>query len=168
MTEKISLRLDDTDLSILALLQENCKMGIAEISKRVGKGISTVHARIKTMEKMGVIRGYTALVDPTAIGRPTLAYILVTVRYRVPGRKRVLSQRKFCQEIAKHPLVQGVHVLSGQYDVLLKVRSRDVDEMNRFIVDFLRPMPAVDRTLTMFTMDSYHDSSELRGIAPSD
>jgi DNA-binding Lrp family transcriptional regulator len=88
--------------------------------------------------------------------------VLITVRYRVPGQRKVLSQREFCKEIAEHPFVQAVHVLSGEFDVLLKVRTRDVNQMNRFIVDFLRQMPAVDRTLTMFVMDTYLDSNQIR------
>lgn len=164
MTENFSKKLDSFDIKILRLLQRDCKMGIAKISKKVGKGISAVHTRIKAMEKMGVIVRYSAILNPALMERPTLAFILVTVRYRVPGKEEVLSQREFCRTIAKHPKVMGVHVLSGQFDVLLKVRTKDVDEMNKFIVDFLRPIPAVDRTLTMFTMDTYLDSLELRNL----
>jgi DNA-binding Lrp family transcriptional regulator len=165
MTERNSATLDDTDIAILQLLQTNCKMSIQEISQEVGKGISAVHARIKALENAGVIKQYTALLDPTKLSRPTLAIVLIRVRYRAPGERGVLSQREFCKEIAQHPLVQDVHVLSGEYDVLLKIRAKDIEEINHFIVDFLREMPAVDRTLTMFAMDSYLESMELRELS---
>ncbi len=158
-------RLNKTDLEILAILQKDSKRSIAKIAEDVGKGISTVHDRIKALQNANVIRGYTAILSPEHLGRETLAFILVTIRYRVPGRKSVLSQREFCQEIAGHPLVQGVHVLSGEYDVLLKVRAKSIGEMNHFIVDFLREIPAVDKTLTMFAMDSYLDTLELRNLS---
>ena len=48
--------------------------------------------------------------------------------------------------------------------MLLKVRAKNIDAMNRFIVDYLRELPEVDKTLTMFAMDSYLDTLELRGI----
>jgi len=162
MTEKNSIKLDETDIDILELLQENGRMKIADIATKVDKGISTVHNRIKALESSKVIKGYAAIVDSAAVQRPTLAMVLITVRYRVPGQRQVISQREFCKEIAEHPFVQAVHVLSGDFDVLLKVRTHDVDQMNRFIVDFLRPMPAVDRTLTMFVMDTYLDSNRIR------
>ena len=162
MTEKISVNLDETDIAIIELLQENARMKIADIASSVGKGISTVHNRIKALEESKVIKKYTALVDGAAVQRPTVAMVLITVRYRVPGQRKVISQREFCREIAEHPFVQSVHVLSGEFDVLLKVRTHDVDQMNRFIVDFLRQMPAVDRTLTMFVMDTYLDSNTIR------
>jgi len=155
---------DSTDLELLRLLQIDSKMKIAELAKEVGKGIATVHARMKSLKERGIIRRYAAVIEPSKVGRETLAFILVTVRYRVPGRKGVLSQREFCKEIAVHPLVQGVHVVSGDYDVLLKIRTRNIDEMNQFIVDFLRQLPQVDKTHTLFAMDTYLDSLELRDL----
>ncbi|MFW9975070.1 MAG: Lrp/AsnC family transcriptional regulator [Candidatus Thorarchaeota archaeon] len=153
------------DEELLHLLQQDSKQSIAQLSKTLGIGISSVHARMKALKDSGVIQKYTAIVDPGEVNRGTLAFILVTVRYRVPGRKGVLSQREFCEQIAGHPLVQGVHVLSGEYDVLLKVRAENISEMNNFIVDFLRELPEVDKTLTMFAMDSYLDTLELRDLS---
>jgi DNA-binding Lrp family transcriptional regulator len=163
MAERIS-DLDKIDIQILQLLQEDGKMSREEIAKEVGKGISTVHARIKALESSGVIKKYTAILDSAKLSRQTLAFVLIRIRYYAPGQEGMLSQRDFCKEIAQHPLVQDVHVLSGEYDVLLKVRAKDIDEINHFIVDFLRHKPAVDRTLTMFAMDSYLESTELRGL----
>ncbi|TFG31418.1 Lrp/AsnC family transcriptional regulator [Candidatus Thorarchaeota archaeon] len=165
MTEIYSEAIPDkTDMELLRLLQIDSKMKISELAKEVGKGIATVHARMKSLRERGIIKRYTAVLDPTRVGRETLAFILVTVRYRVPGKKGVLSQREFCKEIAVHPLVQGVYVVSGDYDVLLKIRARNIDEMNRFIVDFLRQLPQVDKTHTLFAMDTYLDSLELRDL----
>ncbi|MFW9834633.1 MAG: Lrp/AsnC family transcriptional regulator [Candidatus Thorarchaeota archaeon] len=164
MSKTSKSAIDDTNLKILELLQEDCKLGVQKISERVGKGISTVHARIKALEEDGVIKQYSAILDPVLLNRPTLALIFVTIRYRVPGEPDLLSQKEFCQEIAKHPFVQEVFVLSGQYDVFLKVRTKDVEEMNRFIVDFLRELPAVDRTLTMFVMGNFLETQELRRL----
>jgi DNA-binding Lrp family transcriptional regulator len=156
--------LDETNKKLLHLLQKDSKQSIAKLSEALGIGISSVHARMKTLKESGVIKQYSAVIDPSRVKRGTLAFILVTVRYRVPGRKEVLSQREFCEEIAGHPLVQSVHVLSGEYDVLLKVRAENIGEMNKFIVDFLRELPEVDKTLTMFAMDSYLDTLELRDL----
>jgi DNA-binding Lrp family transcriptional regulator len=156
--------MDKIDLEILTILQKDSKRSIAKIAQDVGRGISTVHDRIHALQKANVIKGYTVILSPEQLSRETLAFILVTIRYRVPGRKTVLSQREFCQEIAGHPLVQAVHVLSGEYDVLLKVRTKNIEEMNHFIVDFLRELPAVDKTLTMFAMDTYLDSLSLRNL----
>ncbi|MFW9913598.1 MAG: Lrp/AsnC family transcriptional regulator, partial [Candidatus Thorarchaeota archaeon] len=160
--------IDETDLKILELLQEDCKLGVQKISQAVGKGISTVHARIKALEQRSIIKQYSAILDPLLLDRSTLALIFVTIRYRVPNQPDLLSQREFCEEISKHPYVQEVFVLSGQFDVFMKVRTRDVEEMNRFIVDFLRELPAVERTLTMFVMDNFLETQELRRLTDKD
>jgi len=167
MAVKISKekKLDEIDRKLLQLLQEDSKQSIAKLSKSLGIGISSVHARMKALKTSDIITRYSAVVDPVKVNRGTLAFILVTVRYRVPGRKGVLSQREFCEAIAGHPLVQGVHVLSGEYDVLLKIRAENIGEMNNFIVDFLRELPEVDKTLTMFAMDTYLDTLELRDLS---
>ncbi|KXH70942.1 MAG: hypothetical protein AM326_12160 [Candidatus Thorarchaeota archaeon SMTZ-45] len=169
MAEKISKKkkLDDKDEKLLYLLQKDSKQSISNLSKSLGIGISSVHARMKALKETGVIKQYTAIINPDSVNRETLAFILVTVRYRAPGKKGVLSQREFCEQIAVHPLVQGVYVLSGEYDVLLKVRAENIGEMNKFIVDFLRELPEVDRTLTMFAMDTYLDTLELRDLSNS-
>ncbi|TFF83745.1 Lrp/AsnC family transcriptional regulator [Candidatus Thorarchaeota archaeon] len=164
MTEKSSVSIDATDIQIMKELQKDGRATNAKISKRVGKGISTVHARVKALREHGYIEKFTTVLDPKRLDRGTLAFILVTVTYRVPGGSKVISQRDFCKDIAGHRLVQAVHVLSGEYDVLLKVRAKDIEEMNRFIVDFLRKKPAVDKTLTMFAMDTYLDTLSLRGL----
>ncbi|MHA1851724.1 MAG: Lrp/AsnC family transcriptional regulator, partial [Candidatus Thorarchaeota archaeon] len=91
MTEMYSEKIDATDLELLRLLQINSKMKISDLAKGVGKGIATVHARMKQLQKKGVIDRYAAILDPKKVGRETLAFILVTVRYRVPGRKGVVS-----------------------------------------------------------------------------
>ena len=156
--------LDETNKRLLHNLQKDGKQSISKLSDALGIGISAVHARMKSLKETGVVINYAAVVDPDRVGRGTLAFILVTVRYRVPGQKGVLSQREFCEQIAIHPLVQGVHVLSGEYDVLLKVRAESIGEMNKFIVDFLRELPEVDKTLTMFAMDTYLDTLELRDL----
>ena len=166
MAEKSSAskRYDATDIDIMKILQKNSRAKHATIAKKVGKGISTIHARMKRLVDEGLVEKYSAVLNPKELGRGTLAFILVTVTYRVPGGEKVISQREFCKDIAGHRLVQSVHVLSGEYDVLLKVRAKDIEEMNRFIVDFLRKKPAVDKTLTMFAMDTYLDTLELRGL----
>ncbi len=164
MNENISVEMDEVDRVLLSILQRDCKTTISDMSRTVDKGISTVHSRLKRLEDDGVIKKYTAVLDAKKMGRPTLGFILVRVRYRIPGKAEMVSQREFCREIALHPFVQEVQVISGEWDVLLKVRAPSVEEMNSFIVDFLREIPSVERTITMFAMDSYLETTEIRSI----
>jgi DNA-binding Lrp family transcriptional regulator len=164
VSKGLQLLVDETDLKILGLLQDDCKMGVQRIAKQVGKGISTVHARIKAMEQKKIIKKYSAILDPNLLDRPTLAFIFLSLRTRMPGRDGMLSQKEFCKEIAEHPYVQGVYLLSGEYDVILKVRTEGVDEMRGFIVDHLRELPSIERTLTTFVLENYLETLELRNL----
>lgn len=156
--------LDEIDLKILQLLQEDSKMGIQAIADRVEKGISTVHTRVKKLERMNIIKKYTAVLDPVALGWTTQALIFVTLRYRSPGKGVVISMEDFCKEIAEHPYVQSVYIVSGQHDVVLVVRAKDVNKLNDFIMVVLRESPAVERTLTMFVMSSFKESLEITDL----
>ena len=71
--------LDVTDLAILDALQHNCKQPLAEIGKQVGLSAPSVVERIKKLEDGGVIRGYTALLDPRALGKDVTAFIGVSI-----------------------------------------------------------------------------------------
>ena len=84
------IKLDATDLELLRLLQIDSKMKISELAKSVGKGIATVHSRMQSLKKRGAIKHYSAILNPEKVGRETLAFILVTVRYRVVGEVAVV------------------------------------------------------------------------------
>jgi Lrp/AsnC family leucine-responsive transcriptional regulator len=159
-----STLIDETDLKILMLLQEDAKMGVKKIAEQVGKGISTIHARIKSMEQKKIITKYTAVLDPQLLNRSIQAFIFIGLRTKTTGGKGVLSQKKFCMEIAQHPYVQGVYLLSGEFDVILKVRAKSVDEMKAFIVDHLREMPTIERTQTTFVLENYLETLELKDL----
>ena len=164
MAKDSSLQIDETDLKILKLLQEDAKMGVKKIAEQVGKGISTIHARIKSMEQKKIITKYSAILDPILLNRPILAFISISLSTKGAGKKGVLSQKKFCKEIAQHPYIQGVYLLSGEFDVILKVRTKSVDQMKSFIVDYLREMPTIERTQTTFVLENYHDTIDLKDL----
>ena len=164
MAKDSSLQIDETDLKILKLLQEDAKMGVKKIAEQVGKGISTIHARIKSMEQKKIITKYSAILDPILLNRPIMAFISISLSTKGAGKKGVLSQREFCKEIAQHPYIQGVYLLSGEFDVILKVRTKSVDQMKSFIVDYLREMPTIERTQTTFVLENYHDTIDLKDL----
>jgi len=139
-------------------------MGVKKIAEQVGKGISTIHARIKAMEQKKIILKYSAVLDPVLLNRPIMAFIFISLRTKGSGDKGALSQKEFCKEIAQHPFIQGVYLLSGEFDVILKVRTKSVDEMRKFIVDYLREMPSIERTQTTFVLDNYLETLELKDL----
>jgi len=117
---------------------------------------------VKRLEETGIIKGYKAILDPSKLDRATLAYVLVSFAYRQPDSGKVTSQRETATEIARFPEVQEVHIVTGDSDLLVKVRGKDVDPIGRFIIDRLRAVKGVDRTLTLV---AFHTEKETLDLA---
>ena len=156
-----AMNLDEKDIQILRLLQEDGKRPVREISRRIGSPITTVYARIKRLEEQGVIKAYKAILDAEKLGRGTTAFILASFRYRMPGIEKTLSQRDIAREVAKFPEVQEVHIITGDWDILIKVKERDVNAIGRFVVDKLRTVRGIERTLTCMVFDSAKETPDI-------
>ena len=139
--------LDEKDLQVLEELKENAKRTTSQISKRINIPITTVHNRIKKLEKLGIIKRYTVEVDYKKLDKPMTAYVMVQVIYMLPSGIKVM-QEDVAKEIKGLPEVESVELLTGTTDVLVKVRVKDVDELNEFIIRKLRKIEGVDKVQT--------------------
>ena len=134
--------MDDKDKALLQLLQQNCKKSIKKLSRKLGLPISTVYTRIKNLEKEGVIKGYTTLIDEKKLGFKVKAFILVSYS---PSE---VSQIEVAKRIAKFPQVQGVYIIAGEWDMIVEVIEKDVDSLGEFVINKLRNVEGVHKTLT--------------------
>ena len=153
--------MDERDLEILRLLQEDAKASAREIGRRMGSPVTTVYSRIKRLEDSGVIKAYKPVLDAAKLGRPTTAFILSSFAYRTPGVEEPLDQRRIAREVARLPEVQEVHIIAGDWDILIKVKGRDVAAIGRFVVDKLRNIRGIERTLTCMVFDTAKETLDL-------
>jgi len=151
--------LDPEDIRILTIIQQNCRTTAREISERINLPVTTVFARIKRFEKLGIIRGYYAVLDGTKLNAGTTAFILASFAYK--GEEKVLSQRYVAKQIAALAEVQEVHIISGEWDILIKVKAKDVEYVGRFVVDKLRLIKGIERTLTCFAFETEKESTAI-------
>ena len=156
----MSAKLDEKDLAILTLIQENSKLTANQIAKKINTPITTVFAKIKRMEEIGVIRGYNAVLDSNKLGKGTTAFILASVSY---GSKEGAqqSQRKIAKEIAKFPEVQEAHIITGDWDILIKVREKEVAAIGKFVIDKLRLVEGIEKTLTCMVFDTEKETTNI-------
>jgi DNA-binding Lrp family transcriptional regulator len=150
----MSLKLDEKDLAILSLLQKNCKMTAKEIARKINSPITTVFAKIKRMEQQGIIKEYRAILDYKKLDFGVTAFILASFSYRANKEEAPLSQRAIAEQISKFPEVQEVHIISGDWDILIKVKDKDVDSIGRFVIDKLRTVKGIEKTLTCIAFDT--------------
>jgi DNA-binding Lrp family transcriptional regulator len=153
------IKLDSGDVKVLRIIQENCRLTAREISDRTGLPVTTVFAKIKRIERLGLVRGYHAVLNAKELGAGTTAFVLASFAYK--GENRIVSQRKVATEIASFPEVQEVHIISGEWDILIKVKAKDVDSVGKYVVDKLRLVKGIEKTLTCLAFESEKESAEV-------
>jgi Lrp/AsnC family leucine-responsive transcriptional regulator len=148
--------LDATDLQILDLLERDAHQSNASLAAAVGLTASTVHERVKKLEKRGVITGYVALLDPVAVGRPITAFIRVMV-----GGSLVDSGKEGVAGICRNePEILECHRVAGEDCYVLKARTTSPQGLER-LVDRIRSDPSVQRTVTAIVLSTAKESHAL-------
>ncbi|WP_336661002.1 Lrp/AsnC family transcriptional regulator [Leucobacter sp. USHLN153] len=142
--------LDDVDRKIIAELQANGRITNAELAERVGVAASTCIARVRSLQSRQIITGFTATVDPRAIGLDLEVLVSVTVRSGARQRITELSQ-----ELRRLPEVMQLYFLGGVEDFIVHLAVRDSDHVRDFVVEHLSAHPAVSSTRTSIVF-SHH------------
>jgi DNA-binding Lrp family transcriptional regulator len=144
------MSMDEKDFELLKLLCRDGRMTGPALSEHTGLPLTTVHNRVKRLERDGVVRGYSAVLDEKKMGNAVSAFILVSVHY--PEGKR-FSQEEVARKIKTLGGVQFVAVITGESDILLRVNVKDVDALNRLVTAQIRAIPGVDQTRTMVVLN---------------
>jgi len=119
-------RLSANDARILDILQRDARRPYAELGAEVGMSGPSAHERVKKLEARGVIRGYAAVVDPSAVGLGILAFSWIT---QAPGT----AATDLTDEFAAIAEIEECHHIAGEADYLLKVRARDTRDLERVL-----------------------------------
>ena len=137
---------DKKDLRILEELNEHGNWSFKKISYRTGIPTTTIHNRVKKMEKNGVIRKYTVDIDHSKIGRGMLAHILVRVNF---NKWRDLAN--FLKKELKGNTVQEFSRVTGNYDAIIKIRFSDMKELEKFY-NRIEETQTVHQTITLLSI----------------
>jgi DNA-binding Lrp family transcriptional regulator len=154
-------KLDRKDLKILRSLQRNCKISTKILARELQMPVTTIYSKIKRMEGLGIVKGYKAILDSKKLGKPVTCFVLISFEYRLPETKQILSQREVAEQISKFPEVQDVHILAGEWDMILKVKAESVEDLGRFVLDKLRKMEGIEKTLSLISYDTKKETSDI-------
>jgi len=155
-TDEASGGLDAFDLKILGVLRENARATNVEIAEKVGLSEAPCSRRIRRMESEGVIRGYTARLDPDAIGVGFVAYVTLVLDYITAS-----TAQEFVDRIAEIPEVVSCYIVSGSYDAILHVAARDSAAYSDIVFFKLRRIPGVKDVRSSFVMRTIKESPGL-------
>ena len=141
--------IDKKDESILDELKKNARKTTKNIAKTVKIPRVTVHDRMQKMVNNGIIKSFTVIPDYQKIGFPSKVFIFVSFLHSTD-----VSQRELAKRIAKLPCIYEVHIISGEYDLLLKVRGESLEKIGKLVIDQLRALNGVGRTLTCACLET--------------
>jgi Lrp/AsnC family leucine-responsive transcriptional regulator len=143
--------LDDVDRQLLEMLQADGRTSNAELARRLSMAPSAVFERVKRLEAKGVIKGYGAHVDPRAIERSLLAYVLV----RSDERTGEVSTGA---ALAREPEVLEVHHVAGQDSYLVKVRVKDPESLGRLLRERFGAISTVRSTQSTIALETLKET----------
>ncbi len=150
------VKLDSTDLAILANLQENARIPVVELAKRVNLSPTPCTLRIRRMEQSGIIAGYHARLAPGALGHALMVFVTVSLKSTDEQ-----TLRAFNNAVKPVRQILECHMVGGGFDYLLKIRVRDMSEYREILGGRLGALPMVESTHSYFVMEEVKESSFL-------
>ncbi|ALU42009.1 MULTISPECIES: leucine-responsive transcriptional regulator Lrp [Pseudoalteromonas] len=141
-------QLDRTDRKILVELQKDGRISNVELARRIGLSATPCLERVKKLEREGYIKGYKAVVDPVKLGQGLLVFVEVTVNKNSPD---VFDQ--FNQAVKQHDEIIECHLVSGNFDYLLKTRVTDMSEYRGVLGEILLKLPSISESRTYVVME---------------
>lgn len=136
------VELDEADWKIINALKKDSRLSARELAKRTKISSATINRRVRRLEESGVIEGYTLSLNQEKLGRETLAYLLIRTK---PGA----DYTAMMNDIVKHEEVEDIGAIAGDFDIILKVRTANMKELDKFIFEYLRKFPDVTQTQTL-------------------
>jgi len=148
--------LDKLDRHILRILQREGRISMKDLGDRVGLSVTPCIERVKRMERDGIIIGYYAKVDPVALGAKLLVFVEITLH-----QKSASTFEKFRHEVSRIPEVQECHLVSGDFDYLIKARIHEMAEYRKLLGDILLQLPGAAQSKSYVVMEEIKETLEL-------
>lgn len=145
--------LDRIDQSIIRELQKNSRITGTELASRVGLSKTPCQVRMRRLEEHGYITGYTALVNQTKLGLSHIAFAQVTLNDT--SSSALTAFNKAVQNVSA---VEQCHMIAGNFDYLLKVRTRNMQEYRQVLGEEISALPHVLQTSTFVVMENVKDA----------
>ena len=139
--------MDKLDRKILSVLQADSRASLQEIGAAVGLSPSPCWGRIKKMEEAGVITGYTVRLNPLALGLAETVLVMVTLDSHSDN-----TLEKFGQVLATIPEIVEAHLVSGEYDYLLRIVVKDTRDYERLLREKLYKIKGIRHSRSSFVL----------------
>ena len=148
------IELDRFDRAILRVLATDGRISITDLANRIGLSKSPTQARLRRLEKDGVITGYRALFDPIRLGLDHVSFVEVRLH---DTREAALAE--FNAAVRKIPEIEQVHLIAGNFDYLMKIRTQDMNDYRIVLAEKISTLPHVANTSTYVAMQAIKENT---------
>lgn len=148
--------MDRFDTAILAVLAEDGRISIADLARRIGLSKSPTQTRLRRLETEGVITGYRALIDPIRMGLDHVAFVEVRLT-----DTREVALAAFNAAVRKIGEIEQVHLIAGNFDYLLKIRTRSMTDYRIVLAEKISTLPHVAGTSTYVAMQAIKEDASM-------
>ncbi|MBP7783153.1 MULTISPECIES: winged helix-turn-helix transcriptional regulator [Acinetobacter] len=145
--------LDRTDRQILNILQKDGRIAISELASRVNLSTTPCSERVKRLEREGIIMGYHARVNPQLIDRNLLVFLEIKLSAKSGD---VFDQ--VARDLIEIPEVLECHLISGEFDYLVKARLKEMSAYRRLLGDLLKKLPSSASSHSYIVMEEVKES----------
>ncbi len=150
------MMLTKQDVEILQLLQRDATLSTGAIADKVNLSQSPCWRRINRMEQQGLVRGRVALLDRSALGMDIVVF--ATINLTSTGRQNLLE---FEQDIVRYPEVIECYTMTGIWDYMLKIVTRDIRHFEDFVRNTLTASPAIRELHSHMAVTEIKNTTEL-------
>lgn len=147
-------RLDRFDQAILRVVASNGRISITNLARAIGLSKSPTQARLRRLEREGVIIGYRALIDPIRLGQDHVSFVEVRLH---DTRETALAE--FNAAVLKVPEIEQAHLIAGNFDYLLKIRTQNMADYRRVLAEHVSTLPYVSNTSTYVAMEAVKENA---------
>lgn len=148
----------DIKPKLIRLFREGyCTPQIARIARSINEPSATIHYNIKKLEKDGAIRAYKAVFDHRKIDEGFTVFILIAL-----SSSEFSDPERAAHDLARHREVESVDILAGDWELLLKVRTRDQDEYFEFLKTVISKQPGIENTNSIISLKETKSEFVLR------
>lgn len=141
------MNLDNTDLTLLKLLQEDATLNNKELSLKLHLSVAATHERVKKLKSKGYIKKTVAILDRDKIGLGLISFPQVFLKSHT-----FEALQEFEREVSKFPEVMECYQIAGSYDFMLRIVTKDMDAYNVFLRHKLSLLPHVNTIHTYFVL----------------
>ena len=153
-TQRNSVReLDKIDRRILRILQQDGRIAMKELAEQVGLSVTPCIERVKRMERDEVISGYYARVNPHQLGASLLVFVEITLDHKSGN-----MFEQFRREVQRIPEVLECHLVSGDFDYLIKARIGEMADYRKLLGDILLQLPGAVQSKSYVVMEEIKES----------